>query len=66
MVKDFTKEDIPVLGRLVSISEDNTIANAEQIWDDANKQHLSDTIQNINADIALLKEQHVAFDFFER
>ena len=29
MVTDFTKEDIPVLGRLVSISEDNTIANAE-------------------------------------
>lgn len=66
MVTDFTKEDIPVLGRLVSISEDNTIANAEQIWDDANKQHLSDTIHDINADIALLKEQHVAFDFFER
>ena len=66
MVTDFTKEDIPVLGRLVSISEDNTIANAEQIWDDANKQHLSDTIHYINADIALLKEQRVAFDFFER
>lgn len=66
MVTDFTKEDIPVLGRLVSISEDNTIANAEQIWDDANKQHLSDTIQDINADIALLKEQRVTLQFFER
>ncbi len=65
MVTDFTKEDIPVLGRLVSISEDNTIADAEQIWDDANKQHLSDTIQDINADIALLKEQRVALKFFE-
>lgn len=36
MVKDFTKEDIPVLGRLVSISDDNTVANAEQIWDAKN------------------------------
>lgn len=66
MVTDFTREDIPVLGRLVSISEDNTIANAEQIWDDANKQHLSDTIHDINTDITLLKEQRVALNFFER
>lgn len=48
MVKDFTKEDIPVLGRLVSISEDNTVANAEQIWDAKKNQHLSDTIDDIN------------------
>ena len=33
MVKDFTKEDIPILGRLVSISEDNVVASAEQVWD---------------------------------
>lgn len=48
MVKDFTKEDIPVLGRLVSISDDNTVANAEQIWDSKNNQSIQDTVNDIN------------------
>lgn len=48
MVKDFTKEDIPVLGRLVSISDDNTVANAEQIWDAKNNQSIQDTVNDIN------------------
>lgn len=48
MVKDFTKEDIPVLGRLVSISEDNIIANAEQIWDAKNGQSIQDTVNDFD------------------
>ena len=48
MVKDFTKEDIPVLGRLVSISDDNTVANAEQIWDAKNNQSIQDTVNDFD------------------
>lgn len=47
MVKDFTKEDIPVLGRLVSISDDNTVANAEQIWDDKQETNQSEINQSV-------------------
>lgn len=57
MVKDFTKEDIPVLGRLVSISEDNTIANAEQIWDAKKDQSIQDTVDDINTEIVQIKQQ---------
>lgn len=49
MVKDFTKEDIPVLGRLVSISDDNTVANAEQIWDakqETNQSEINQSVEN--------------------
>ena len=49
MVKDFTKEDIPVLGRLVSISDDNTVANAEQIWDakqETNQSEINQAVEN--------------------
>lgn len=56
MVKDFTKEDIPVLGRLVSISEDNTVANAEQIWDAKKDQSIQDTVDDISAEIVQLKQ----------
>lgn len=56
MVKDFTKEDIPVLGRLVSISEDNTVANAEQIWDAKKDQSIQNTVDDINAEIVQLKQ----------
>ena len=57
MVKDFTKEDIPVLGRLVSISEDNTVANAEQIWDAKKDQSIQNTVDDINAEIVQIKQQ---------
>lgn len=55
MVKDFTKEDIPVLGRLVSISEDNTIANAEQIWDARQNKNQGEINQSFNNRISLVE-----------
>ena len=38
---EFTKDDIPVLGRLVSIAEDNVLAASEQIWDHGYNQSQS-------------------------
>ena len=31
---EITKNDIKVLGRVVSITSNNTVASSEQIWDD--------------------------------
>lgn len=57
MVKNFTREDIPILGRLVSISEDNTVANAEQIWDSKRKTNQSDINQSVENRITNIETQ---------
>lgn len=44
----YTQDDIPVLGRLVNITQEGVIANAEQIWDAEQQKFQSEINKNDN------------------
>lgn len=56
---EYTREDIPVLGRLVSIAEDNVLASADQIWDEELHQEQSSLNDEFKGKLLQLENKNV-------